>query len=117
MTVNCRKIRAIQAIFNHAILCLGICFVLKVFYPVFQLFCIELILELKYPALMFMVEIDNLAKEITGNPHWCIVTILGFANPAFLCLGKSVLQQIVLESSVIPQFVVFIFLTVATMSY
>ena len=104
MTVNCKKIQAIQAIYNHAILCLGICFVLKVYYPVIQLFCIELILELKYPALMFMMEFDNLAKEITGNPHWCIVTILGFTNPAFIRIGKSVLQQIVLESSVIRSY-------------
>ena len=79
MTGNCRKI---QAIFNHAILCPGNCFVLLVYYPVIQLFCIELILELKYPALMCMMEFDNLSKEMTGNPNYCIIAILGFANPA-----------------------------------
>ena len=66
MTGNCRKI---QAIFDHAILCPAMCFVLKLIYPVIQLFCIELILELKYPALMCIMEFDNLAKEGTGNPH------------------------------------------------
>ena len=97
MTGNCRKI---QAMFYHAILRLGFCFILQVFYPVIELFCIELILQLKYPALMYIMEFDYHAKEMTGNPQQCIGTILGFAKPAFKCLGKSVLQLTVLESSV-----------------
>ena len=96
MTGNCKKI---HATFNHAILCLGFCFILQVFYPVIELFCIGLILQFKYPAFMYIMEFDCHAKEMTGNPQQCIDTILGFAKPAFIRLGKSVLQQKVLESS------------------